>query len=90
MNAEEAKAAFLGALGEAKDRLVDGAESDRDEYLELLATDYGAAAAEGDTEGMQEVLAQGKALAGSHRVRLNDELWDMMLVGLKVGVAVLA
>lgn len=78
---------FLEAMGGLKDRLLEGAEADKDKYLEVLAKDYALAASQGDTEGMREVFLQGKALAGAHRVAVKDAIWDAVFAGLKIGLA---
>lgn len=72
--------------------LLEAAEKDTERYAEAMAVDLAAATLLGDQEGIDEILAQARALGEKYRVRGNDAMWSLFIesVGGTVGVVSMA
>lgn len=81
-----------GHLEQLANGMLEAAEKDTDKYAEAMAVDLAAATLLGDQEGIDEIMAQARALGEKYRVRGNDAMWSLFIesVGGTVGVVTMA
>jgi hypothetical protein len=90
MDMDDLKETVERELEDTWEHLADGAKEDVSRFAGRMATNLTEAIAHGDVARVEEIREQGRALAESYRVRLNESAWGLLLKGIKLAVTIAA